>query len=244
MLRYALLAILQANLLRSAWAFPTAETNIRSTSAAKDACKQIKDAISSASEIFFPGSKGYERDIEHWSPTNTQKATCSVEPANTKDLGKIIQIIGSTKVDFAVKSGGHNPNDDWSSTTGVQIALYRFNEVSYDDKAGTATIGTGLVWDDVYAVLDPLGVHVAGARVTGIGVGGYTLGGGYSWFANQVGLCIDTVTAFELVKPDGSYGWVTGSSDPDLFFALKGGLNNFVNMLMPRQYSTISEMDT
>jgi len=34
-------------------------------------------------------------------------------------------------------------------------------------------------------------------------------------------LAIDTVTAFELVKPDGNVVTVTKASDPDLFFGLK-----------------------
>ncbi|KAJ7871369.1 hypothetical protein B0H14DRAFT_210827 [Mycena olivaceomarginata] len=44
----------------------------------------------------------------------------------------------------------------------------------------TATIGSGLVWDDVYAVLDPLNLTVVGDRFSGVGVAGYSLGGGYS----------------------------------------------------------------
>ena len=39
-------------------------------------------------------------------------------------------------------------------------------------------VGTGLVWDDVYAALEPHNVTVLGGRVPGIGVGGFTLGGG------------------------------------------------------------------
>ena len=34
-------------------------------------------------------------------------------------------------------------------------------------------------------------------------------------------MAIDTVTAFELVKPDGNVVTVTKVSDPDLFFGLK-----------------------
>lgn len=39
-------------------------------------------------------------------------------------------------------------------------------------------VGPGLVWDDVYAALEPFGVSALGARVTGIGIGGFLLGGG------------------------------------------------------------------
>jgi len=84
-----------------------------------------------------------------------------------------------------------------------------------------------MIWDDVYAALEPHGVTVVGGRVPGVGVAGFTLGGGYSWLANQYGLTIDTVQSFELVMPNGTVLNVTQTSSPDLFFALKGGQNNF-----------------
>jgi len=76
-------------------------------------------------------------------------------------------------------------------------------------------------------VLDPLNVTVLGGRVTGVGVAGLTLGGGYSWLSNQYGLTIDTIQAYELVLPNGTITRVTEATNPDLFFGLKGGLNNF-----------------
>lgn len=54
-----------------------------------------------------------------------------------------------------------------------------------------------------------------------VGVGGFSLGGGYSWKTNQVGLTVDTIIAFELVTPTGSIVQVSNRSNPDLFFALK-----------------------
>jgi len=74
----------------------------------------------------------------------------------------------------------------------------------------TADIGTGLIWDDVYAALEPFGVNVPGGRVSGlfprlflagsnqltvlfcfqgIGMAGFTLGGGTS-------MCRDRETRF------------------------------------------------
>lgn len=47
--------------------------------------------------------------------------------------------------------------------------------------------------------------------------------------SNQFGLAIDNVVAFELVQPNGHIITVTNSSDPELFFGLKGGMNNFVS---------------
>jgi len=43
---------------------------------------------------------------------------------------------------------------------------------------------------------------------------------GYSWKTNQYGLTVDTVTAFELVLPNGHVKKVT-EKDEDLWFALR-----------------------
>ncbi|KAF5385518.1 hypothetical protein D9757_005411 [Collybiopsis confluens] len=209
----------------SVLAFPKHKGNVT------DACTQIAHSVSSLSDVYFPLNPLdillYTKDISHWASSSSAPAACSVEPGSAEDVGIILQILGSTRTPFAVKGGGHASNPNFSSTTGVQIAMYRFSEVVYDAVENTATIGMGLIWDDVYAVLADYGVNVLGGRVTGVGVAGFTLGGGYSWKTNQYGLTVDTVTAFELVKPDGCVANVTQASDPDLFFALKGGLNNY-----------------
>lgn len=94
-------------------------------------------------------------------------------------------------------------------------------QVTYDSTAGTATIGSGLIWDDVYTALAPHNVNIVGGRVTGVGVAGFTLGGGYSWKTSQYGLTIDTVQGFEVVLPNGTVTNATATLNPDLFFGLK-----------------------
>jgi len=82
-----------------------------------------------------------------------------------------------------------------------------------------------------------------------VGVGGLLLGGGsslevlwgfihtqesrigYSYKTNQYGLCIDTIIGFNLVMPNGTVTYVTQSTQPDLFWGLKGGSNNFVSQI-------------
>lgn len=44
-------------------------------------------------------------------------------------------------------------------------------------------LNLGQAWKDIYDFLEPHGVNVVGGRVIGPGVGGFTLGGGYSWYA-------------------------------------------------------------
>ncbi|KAF8182931.1 FAD dependent oxidoreductase [Pholiota molesta] len=182
-------------------------------------CSQIEHAISSASDIYYLGDPLYEKGIFHYATSSTQNSKCVVEAGSPQDVGKLTP--------FAVKGGGHATNPGFSSTPGVHISMYRFSEIQYNSTSNTADIGTGLICDDIYAALDPLGVTVLGGRVSGIGIAGFTLGGGYSWKTNQYGLAVDNVLAFQLVKPDGQVVVVTKFSDSELFFGLKGGFNNF-----------------
>ncbi|KAI5120527.1 hypothetical protein M0805_004535 [Coniferiporia weirii] len=192
-----------------------------------DVCTEIASAISGASAVYYPLSFEYDSNIEHWATSSTQESACSVEPGSAEDVGVILQIVNKTQTPFAVKGGGHATNQGFSSTEGVHISMARFNEVVYDASSGTADIGPGLIWDDVYSALAQYNVNVVGGRVTGVGVAGFTLGGGYSWLTNQYGLTLDTVQAYELVLPNGTVTNVTSSSNPDLFFGLRGGFNNF-----------------
>ncbi|KAH9058093.1 FAD-binding domain-containing protein [Lactarius vividus] len=201
--------------------FPDLSTRSRTLAA----CHQISSAIS-ASQVFFPPSNRYTSDNEHALVSSSEASVCSVEPGSTQDVGRILQILGNSGTPFGVKSGGHTGNRGFSSTHGVQISLARFNTFKVNTKAQTVELGPSLAWDDVYRRLAPYKVNVIGGRIPGIGVGGLTLGGGYSFQTSQYGLAIDNVVAFELVLPNGTVTTVT-EANHDLWFALRGGGNNF-----------------
>ncbi|KAI0260030.1 FAD-binding domain-containing protein [Gloeopeniophorella convolvens] len=189
-------------------------------------CKRIAATISHASEVFFPPSTEYTVDNTHAFSSNSAASACSVEPGSTRDIGTILRIIGSTRTPFAVKSGGHASNPGFSSTTGIQISMARFRNITINSNAGTVEVGPGLTWDELYTALDSTGIIVIGGRNPGVGVAGLLLGAGYSYKSSQFGLGIDNIVAIEVVLPNGTLTTVT-SEDEDLWFALRGGMNNF-----------------
>lgn len=79
----------------------------------------------------------------------------------------------------------------------------------------------------MYAQLERFNITVVGGRVAGVGVGGLALGGGFSWITDEHGLTVDNIVSYDIILPNGTFTTATNSSQPDLFFALKGGLNNF-----------------
>ncbi|KAL2062001.1 hypothetical protein VTL71DRAFT_6267 [Oculimacula yallundae] len=198
----------------------------RQTLSGSNVCKTIASQIKG--QVYYPLSPNtsYNDAVKHYMTSSSAKSTCVVEVANAQDVSAVMKIVAVTRTPFAIKSGGHASNPGFSSTTGVHISLIRLNQVKLSSDKKTVEVGTGLRWTEVYDALDGSGVQVVGGRVAGPGVGGFSLGGGYSWLTDQHGLTCDTVIAFNIIMPDGSINKVD-SGQADLFFALKGGLNRF-----------------
>ncbi|CAD6448469.1 90d15712-ad23-465f-ab5d-77012b1c94e3 [Sclerotinia trifoliorum] len=191
-----------------------------------DICQQIQGNITGDVYLPLDLTLNYASEIEHWMTSSTQNPACTVKVANDEDVSTVLKIIAANRQPFAVKSGGHASNPGYSSTTGVHISLANLTQVTLSEDKSTVVLGTGSIWTDVFTAIDGSGVNVVGGRVVGPGVGGFTLGGGYSWLTDQYGLTCDTVVSFNLVLPNGTITTVD-STNPDLFFALKGGLNRF-----------------
>ncbi|KAG0701510.1 hypothetical protein DFH29DRAFT_555526 [Suillus ampliporus] len=131
-------------------------------------------------------------------------------------------------VNFAVKGGGHSTNPGFSSTTGIQISMANLNDLEYNSKTQNLRIGAGCLFDEIYKEIAQYKRNiVGGATAAGVGVAGWLLGGGYSLLTNQHGLGIDNLVEVQVVVPEGKSLRASAERNRDLFFAIKGGGNNF-----------------
>jgi FAD/FMN-containing dehydrogenase len=62
-----------------------------------------------------------------------------------------------------------------------------------------------------------------------VGVGGLLLGGGLSFMSGEYGLPCDNIVNYEVVLSNGTIVNANSQSHVDLFWALKGGGNQFGN---------------
>jgi FAD/FMN-containing dehydrogenase len=91
----------------------------------------------------------------------------------------VMKVISFLQTPFAVRSGGHSPNPDFSSigSNGVLISTSNLNAITVSPDNSVASIGPGQRWGAVYEALDPYGVSVVGGRIPEVGVAGLILGG-------------------------------------------------------------------
>jgi hypothetical protein len=193
-------------------------------------CCQELDAIPLLQgKVLFPNTTAYDRRIDSiWSLDAALEPWCIVLPESTTDTVELVKIISRNQCPFGIRSGGHavyaNSN---SIEDGVTVDFAYMNGTTYDEKNNTASIRAGSKWGEVYSTLLPYGVGVAGGGQTTVGVAGFLLGGGMSFFNNAYGFGCDTIKNMEVVLSNGTVVNANANENRPLWIALKGGSGNF-----------------
>jgi FAD/FMN-containing dehydrogenase len=105
----------------------------------------------------------------------------------------------------------------------VLVKTERMRGIEIDPKGRCARVEAGVLWAEVSEAAAKHGLAALAGSSADVGVVGYTLGGGLSWLGRRYGLAANSVTAVELVNAEGEFLRVDGESEPDLFWALRGG---------------------
>lgn len=164
-----------------------------------------------------------------WSSQQADTLPCCIFKAPTATSVSVAVLLSRlTQCPFAVKSGGHAAFENASNIEGgITISLEHLNSISLSPKADKVAIGAGNKWHRVYSHLAPYDLTVIGGRAASIGVGGLTTGGGISFFSNLYGWACDNVASYDVVLASGAQVTASPTSHKDLYWALRGGGNNF-----------------
>lgn len=130
----------------------------------------------------------------------------------------------------AVQATGHGRSKGADDI--VLISTDLLTGVAIDPRQGFARVEAGATWGQVLAAAAEHGLAPLSGSFPGVGVVGYTLGGGLGLLSRRYGYAADHVRAVELVTPDGVQRRVTGDGDGaeldrELFWGLRGAGANF-----------------
>ncbi|MGA2836601.1 MAG: FAD-binding oxidoreductase [Acidimicrobiales bacterium] len=152
-----------------------------------------------------------------------------VLPRSAGDVALALRFARDRDLPLTVKSGGHSAAGYCLNRGGVVLDLSLMKEIELDRDARTVRVQLGARWEDVYGFLVDSGtglIPVGGGCLT-VGLGGFLLGGGYSFVSRSYGLGCDNVISIDLVTPDGVlhhlHEGATSPEDRDLWWACRGG---------------------
>jgi FAD/FMN-containing dehydrogenase len=143
------------------------------------------------------------------------------------DVAAALRFARAAGREVSVRGGGHNVAGLAVADDAIMIDLTEMKGIQVDPDARTVRAEGGLTWAEFNAATGEHGLAVTGGAVSTTGIAGLTLGGGLGWLMAKFGLAADNVLAIELVTADAEVVEVTATSDPDLFWALRGGGGNF-----------------
>lgn len=159
--------------------------------------------------MLYAGDEQYRnRTASYWSVSAQLTPECIIQPLSTEDVSNTLRIFvrdaACKQTNFAVRGGGHTT---WAGSNnidrGITIDLGLMHSTTLDTDTLVASVGPGSRWAEVYATLEPHGVTVVGGRAGSVGVAGFLMGGGNSFYTAEKGFACDNVVNFEVVLANG-----------------------------------------
>lgn len=175
-----------------------------------------------------PSDADWDAARTAWNLAVDQRPVAVAFPQDADDVATVVRFAATHALRVAPQSGGHNPAPLGDLSRTILLRTVELRELSVDAPARIVRCGAGVLWGEVASVLAPHGLAALAGSSSDVGVSGYTLSGGYSWLSRRYGLAAGRVRSAELVTGDGRVIHVTATTEPDLFWALRGGGGNAV----------------
>ncbi len=144
-------------------------------------------------------------------------------PLDAPDVVTAVKWGVSHGVPLRARSGGHSYAGYSTLSGGVVLDLRNMRGISVNVNKRTATIGAGAQLIDVYAALAAHGLTIPAGSCPSVGIAGHAIGGGMGLAGRQFGLTADNLLSAQIVTADGRLRTASASSNPDLYWALRGG---------------------
>jgi FAD/FMN-containing dehydrogenase len=195
------------------------------------------DVVQNIRNPFYVGDQPAGTEVsgwlDAWTPAPSEYA---IHARNTADVVAGVNFARENSLRLVVKGGGHSYLGTSNAPDSLLIWTRAMNKVTVHDAfVGAGCEGTlgpepavsaeaGAMWIDLYdAVTTRAGRYVQGGGCTSVGVAGLVQSGGFGSFSKGFGTAAAGLLEAEIVTADGRIRVANACTNPDLFWALKGG---------------------
>ena len=178
-------------------------------------------------EVFTPADAEWDEARLAWNLAADQRPAAVVYAESAADVAIVVSYARDNGLHVTTQGTGHFANTLASLADTILLKTARLRGLEIDPETRIARAEAGVLWEEVSLAAAEHGLAGLAGSSPDVGVVGYTLGGGLGWLARRYGLAANSVVAVELVTADGRHVRADADTEPDLFWAIRGGGGSF-----------------
>jgi len=175
--------------------------------------------------VFRPGERAYESARMGLNRAVESRPALVIGAVDEQDVVAAVRMAATQGRAVGVLATGHSPSVPADGA--VLINTGRMNGVEVAPETRPAWVEAGTRWQRVVERAGAYGLAPLNGSSPNVGAVGYTTGGGAGLLGRRFGFAADHVRRLRVVTADGRLREIGPDSDPDLFWATRGGKDNF-----------------
>ncbi len=189
--------------------------------------KQFKNPYFIRDNVALTQTTGW---AEAWT---SSPSTYALDARNASDVAAAVNFARENKLRLVVRGGGHSYQGTSNAPDSLLIRTRPMDSIEMHDAfvakgcsdapQQAVSLGAGNIWLKAYTAVTKAGRYVQGGGCCTVGVPGLIQSGGFGSFSKNFGLAAASLLEAEVVTADGQIRVTNGCTNPDLFWALKGG---------------------
>ena len=178
-------------------------------------------------EVLAPDDSGYDAARKIHNGLIDKRPALIARCRNTADIVEAVNAARDTGLELSVRGGGHNVAGKAVTEGGLMIDLSPMKGIHVDRERRTIRAHGGVTIAELDRTAALFGLATPSGVVSSTGIAGLTLGGGVGWLMGRYGMAVDNLLSAEVVLASGEVVTASDETDPDLFWAIRGGGGNF-----------------
>ncbi|MFF3543266.1 FAD-binding oxidoreductase [Streptomyces platensis] len=175
--------------------------------------------------VLLPGQEGFDEELTGFNLAVRHRPEVIVGAARAEDVAAAVAFAAAHGLPVAVQNTGHGFSV--AAEGGLLVTTRRMAAVRVDPETRSAYVAAGARFDQVIPEAARHGLAPLNGSAPHVGVVSYTLGGGLPLLGRSHGWAADRVQAMDVVTADGRLRHATPDTEPELYWALLGGRDNF-----------------
>jgi FAD/FMN-containing dehydrogenase len=191
----------------------------------KDAFQLLGEVLSGP--VLAPGDLGYDEVRRVHNGLIDRHPALIARCLHTADVAEAVNLGRGEGLEISVRGGGHSVAGRAVTEGGLMVDLSPMKGIHVDPARSSVRAQGGVTVGELDRANGVFGLATPSGVVSTTGIAGLTLGGGIAWLMGKYGMAIDNLLSAEVVLASGEVVTASEDTDPDLFWALRGGGGNF-----------------